>query len=347
MTVADSVMGGLWPCATDLGFVDRHAMSDRNVDIVIPARNNCSVITATLDAIEAQSLGCASCTVVDGLSTDGTVDFIRRNYPWVNVICKRDDSGPAASRNIGAFYGKSSYVVFVDSDVRLTANWLEQQVRFLESHPKTGVVYGKLVYASNPEILHTACGKMNRFGIGWDCGDGEQADSYKEPKSCLWASTAALMVRRQTFEATGGFDDVLFAGHEDCDFGWRSNLLGHEVSFNPHAVALHQPHATINEQTMSGTVTYLLYRNRLRSALVNYEFVNVLRYTVPYMLMAGIESVLRARRRPKLRAFGWNIVHLSETLRRRHQVQRHRKVRDNELWSLFEAGIRGPGRQLH
>jgi GT2 family glycosyltransferase len=230
-------------------------------------------------------------------------------------------------------------VVLVDSDVRLTPNWAGSQLGFMQANG-VDIACGKLVYSSKPEILNAVYGAMNRFGIAWDLGVGDPADSHNEPRSCLWACTSALAIRRTVAEALGGFDETMFVAHEDCDYGWRANLMGYRVAYNPEAIALHNVHGTVGGNSR---MVHLLYRNRLRSALINYERKHIFRYVAPYIAMACADLVVRGPRVAKLKALAWNLAKLPDTLRRRAMVQARRRVRDSDLWALFEKGYRGRG----
>ncbi len=309
------------------------------IDFVVCTRNNRAIIEPTLEAIYQQGIPKFTLTVVDGLSSDGTPEFIRSAFPEANVIVKDRDSGPAASRNIGIARAKSDWIVLVDSDVRLAPGWAERQQRFMIERG-VDIACGKLVYASRPQVVNAAYGAMNRYGIAWDIGVGAPRHSHSEPRRCLWAGTSAVMIRRAAAEAIGAFDEAMFVIHEDCDFGWRANLMGYRFEYNPDALAEHNVHGTLSG---NARMTYFLYRNRLRSVLINYEFRNILRYVVPYVFGAGADAFVRAPRRAKMKALAWNVGNFPDTLRRRSEVQARRKVSDHDLWPLFEGGFRGPG----
>jgi len=209
---------------------------------------------------------------------------------------------------------------------------------------KAKVAMAPAVYAPMPGMLHTAYGIMNRFGVGWDGGIGERADSFTQPIQCLWANTSAIAVRREVIDRMGAFDVDLFGYSEDADFGWRANLFGYKVMSNPAAVATHAVHGTRDPAIRSdGGKIYLVWRNRIRSALVNYEWQNVLRYIVPYILLSLGHAFAKEPRAAKFRALWWNVVNLPGTLKRRRFVQKNRSVRDRELWHLFKPGLLGPG----
>jgi len=319
--------------------------SVRDVHVVVSTHNNRSIVGETLDAIAAQTIGRPACTVIDGCSSDGTVEHIRAAYPWTRVLVKEADSGPAASRNIGMRDAQTAYVALVDSDVRLRPDWLELQLAFLASNENVVVVGGLLVEHDDETRINMAYGALNRYGIAWDEQTSAAAVDAGPQRRCIWVATAAVLVRRDPALALGGFDERMFAFHEDVDFGWRANLFGYEVAFNPRAVAAHRAHATLHQSKIGSRATYMLWRNRLRSALINYELHNVLRYVGAYMALGLPILLLQPERKEKIASVLWNVRWISDTWRRRRFVQRGRRLPDRALRPLQDRRLRGPGRQ--
>jgi GT2 family glycosyltransferase len=314
-----------------------------SVAVVVCTRNNRDIIEETLSAIAAQTVGRPQCTVVDGRSTDGTVEFIRARFPWVEVIVKDSDSGPAASRNIGIFAAKTPLVALVDSDVRLRPDWLERQLQYLAANPTVAIVGGLLVYAHDESTIDAAYGALNRLGIAWDEGRGEPVGSIAAPRRCVWVTTSAMVLRRAMALEIGGFDDRLFACNEDVDLGWRANLAGYGVACNPVAVAVHRPHSTINRSSMRARLTYLLWRNRFRSTLVNSEGCNVMSRVGALLALQLPAIVFQTERRATFSALVWNLRFISDTLSRRRTVQSVRRIPDRTLDALLDKRLRGPG----
>jgi GT2 family glycosyltransferase len=312
------------------------------VDFVVCTRNNRTIINDTLRAIERQTIGDFTCTLVDGCSTDGTVAFVREHFPWVSIVVKSADTGPADSRNVGLAAGRAPYVILVDSDVSLSPTWAETQVAFLESDRRIGLAGGKLVVAGSPDVLYGCVGLMNRFGVAWNGGEGAPVDAFATPRPCLWINTSAVIIRRAALADFGSFDAVMFAGHEDSDLGWRANLFGYRVVFNPNAVAAHGVHGTFNPLAVRRLV-YLIRRNRIRSVITNYELGSLVRYLLLYLVLAVGDGLMYAPRKEKLTALWWNVRQWGDTLNRRRWVQRRRVVRDRDLWPMFTGGLRGPG----
>jgi GT2 family glycosyltransferase len=316
------------------------------VDVVICTRNNWPIVAGTIESVIAQTHVPTSCCVVDGQSSDGTPDEVRRRFPTIEVIVKPSDSGPAVSRNLGYARGCGEFVLFLDSDVVLDARWLEHQVTALRNHPGVSIVGGKLLQGPQPSLLHAAHGAINRLGVAWEGGLGERADAYSEPRVCLWVLSAAMLVRRSLLDRIGGFDDEMFAGMEDADFGWRASLAGYGVLFNPQAVAVHHLNQTIDPRRARRRVVHLIRRNRIRMMLVNYQASSLWGSFPLYLALAVTDALVFSPRRPKWSAFMWNLSHLGSTLRRRRHVQSLRRVSDASLRRLFEGGLRGPGYDL-
>ena len=318
-------------------------MSRPRIDFVVSTRNNRGIIVPTLESIAHQTIGRLTCTVVDGRSSDGTPDLVRQRFPWVRLVVKESDSGPADSRNIGFRQGSAEYAAFVDSDIVLDPFWAERQVELMDADTRIAIAGGKLLHSERPGTLYAAYGVMTRYGMGWDGGRAQAASGFTEVRRCLWVNSSAMAVRRSAMEEIGGFDDAMFLGCEDSDLGWRANVMGWQVAFNPSAFAVHKIHGTLDPAAMKRRLVFLIWRNRLRSALVNYSARSLCRYTSIFLACSVADAFVRAPRKEKMVAMWWNAAHLRDTWARRRRVQAGRKAADADLWPLFRHGIMGPG----
>jgi hypothetical protein len=97
-----------------------------------------------------------------------------------------------------------------------------------------------------------------------------------------------MLVRRELFLEVGGFDPSYFAFFEDVDLGWRLNLLGHDVWYNPSATVRHKHHGTASRFT-DYQLKLLSERNALFTIFKNYDEDNFNR-VVPVAMMLLIEK---------------------------------------------------------
>jgi glycosyltransferase involved in cell wall biosynthesis len=94
--------------------------------IIVPTYNEAADIGTTCEALLDLAPPPDEIIFVDGASTDGTADVIRRHLirPSMRVIVEDAKRGPATARNVGVAAAVSAVVVFVDGDVRLPTDFL-------------------------------------------------------------------------------------------------------------------------------------------------------------------------------------------------------------------------------
>jgi glycosyltransferase involved in cell wall biosynthesis len=173
------------------------------VSAVIPTYNSSSTLEACLGSIRAQTYSNIEIVVVDNFSTDGTTDIARKyNSEILRVRASR-----STARNHGARRARGRFLFFVDADMELTANVMEECVR-----KSTDRVAAVMI----PEI---------RVGEGFwaRCRALERLTYIGNP-----LIESARFLRRDVFEEAGGYDEKLEAG-EDWDLHARVVDLGYEV----------------------------------------------------------------------------------------------------------------------
>jgi glycosyltransferase involved in cell wall biosynthesis len=190
--------------------------------VIVPARDSEATLARTLEALACQELeGGFEVIVVDDGSSDRTAQ-IAREAPGQVTLLEQSALGPAAARNLGVASAHAGLLAFCDADVFPAAGWLKAGVEALEHHD---LVQG--------QVLPDPLAQMGPFDRTiWVTRD-----------SGLW-ETANLFVTRETFEATGGFEEWLRpeigkALAEDVWFGWRSRRLGARTAYCPAALAHH------------------------------------------------------------------------------------------------------------
>ncbi|MFH0832254.1 MAG: glycosyltransferase family 2 protein [Candidatus Aenigmatarchaeota archaeon] len=296
------------------------------IDVLVFTYNNEDIIERCLKSIKNQSYKKFSCMVIDDASTDGTVELVKKKYPWVNVYKKEKNTGPTEGRNIGIEKTKNKYIAMLDSDVELSKDWLKNQVALIKSDKDIGIVGSKLLLPNGN--INSAGGSITRLGFGFD----KTTDSKKQ-EQVIYVCSAAWMMRRSIIEKIGFFDERFFYPHEDTDYCWRACIAGFKVVYNPFTVAYHLSGGTIKK--MSKRVAYNASKNRIRSLLKNYEPKNILKYMPLHIALVILDIPLKNNRIAKIKGLLWNLTNIMDTIKRRKDVQKTRKVSDKELMVLF------------
>ncbi|MBU4449688.1 MAG: glycosyltransferase family 2 protein, partial [Actinobacteria bacterium] len=87
--------------------------------------------------------------MVDNGSTDGSVEFVRSNFPEVEVLVLNKNSGYAGGNNEGFKHAGGQYVALINNDCSVDANWLTAMVNIMNSNSrenKVGAVSSKVVF---------------------------------------------------------------------------------------------------------------------------------------------------------------------------------------------------------
>src|SRR5579872_6973819 len=89
------------------------------VDVVVVAHNNLPALPKTLASLAEAGCPPDRITVVDVASTDGTQDWLERDWPGVRVRRLNRNEGPSPGRNVGITEASRRFVLLMDADVRV------------------------------------------------------------------------------------------------------------------------------------------------------------------------------------------------------------------------------------
>lgn len=216
--------------------------------------------------------------VGDNASTDDSVDFVRAQYPQVELIINDKNYGFAGGYNRVLEHVDADYYVLLNSDVEVSPNWIEPIIAYLEAHTDVAVVQPKLrAYHDRDrfEYAGAAGGFIDRFGFPFCRGrifQEAEVDhgQYNDPQEIFWASGAAFFIRKQCWEEAGGFDEDFFAHMEEIDLCWRLKRLGYKIAYCPDAIVYHVGGGTL--ASSNPFKTKLNFRNNLWMLQKNLPF---------------------------------------------------------------------------
>ncbi len=167
------------------------------VSVIVPTKNSAATIAACLGSIREQSYELIELMVVDNHSEDKTVAVAEQFTDKVFV------QGPerCTQRNFGAQKANGEYFMFIDSDMVLGADVVQDCVRVLsENESAVGVIIPEESFGRG---FWADCKKLERsyyVGVDW--------------------MEAARFFRREAFDTVGGYDEMLVSG-EDWDLSQR------------------------------------------------------------------------------------------------------------------------------
>ena len=207
--------------------------------------------------------------VADNFSADDSIDFVEKNYPAVRIIRLAHNWGFAKGYNEALKQVKADYFVILNSDVEVTANWLEPLIELLENDPSIAACQPKILSWHDKKMFEyagAAGGWIDKYGYPFCKGRvfeicEEDHGQYDQAEPIFWASGASLFIRSSVFDEMKGFDEYFFAHQEEIDLCWRIQLAGYKIYSCPSAIVYHVGGGTL--QRGNSKKTFLNFRNNL------------------------------------------------------------------------------------
>jgi glycosyltransferase involved in cell wall biosynthesis len=220
------------------------------VSVIIPAYNAGSTITAALQSVFAQTYHDYEIIVVDDGSTDDTAQRVAEFAPDVQYVCQ-ENAGPAAARNDGVRCASGRLLAFLDADDVWLPRKLERQVSYFARFPETGLLHSAaLVNRAPVATLHDMADSLPL-----DTAIGPPRQQFGDIfHGAMEINTLTVMVRKDVFNAVGGFDERRELHVEDWDL-WLRIAATHPIGYLGHPLAVHRPGGSMSsavEKTFRG-----------------------------------------------------------------------------------------------
>ncbi|HLD93364.1 MAG TPA: glycosyltransferase family 2 protein [Anaerolineales bacterium] len=123
-----------------------HLAESPGVSIVTPSFNQAPYLEAAMKSVLDQDYPNVEYLVIDGGSTDGSIDLIKRNADKLAYWVSERDRGQTDAINKGFAQATGKYLAWLNADDHLNHGAVGEAVDFLENHPDVGMVYGDASY---------------------------------------------------------------------------------------------------------------------------------------------------------------------------------------------------------
>jgi len=178
------------------------------VSVIIPTYNRAKRLGKAIDSVLNQSHQDFELIIVDDGSDDNTAEVIE-SYSSDIVYLRQENSGPAAARNRGIEKARYDLLAFLDSDDWFAKNKLETQMEAMNRNPSYLISHTQETWYRNGNILNQKVKHRKNSG-----------DIFKQSLELCAVGMSTVMMRRETFERYGLFDED-FSCCEDYDLWLR------------------------------------------------------------------------------------------------------------------------------
>jgi N-acetylglucosaminyl-diphospho-decaprenol L-rhamnosyltransferase len=297
------------------------------VSAIVVSFNTRQMTLDCLRSLQTDLTGIASeIIVVDNASTDASAAAIHEMCPDVKLIENAANRGFGAANNQAMRVAEGEFFLLLNSDAFPKPGAIAALLSFMQDHPQAGVVGPHLLHADG--TTQRSCFRFPSPGRAWlenlwissilphDWAWGDwRRWPHDQEQTVEFVIGACMLVRRQAFEQTGGFDEDFFMYSEEADWQKRIHDAGWRILFTPAAQVVHlggasgasQP-AQINRYFFDSLDHYeLKHHGRIGLALLHVAMIVGCALRAPAWALLAILPSQRQRAWDKLKLRLWLI----------------------------------------
>ena len=326
-------------------------MKEPLVSVIVVNWNGHGVIKDCLNSLIKIHYSNWELLVVDNGSSDKSLELLsslhhsppRAGFPISNfqLIKNKTNLGFAKANNQGYKMSKGKYILLLNNDTKVTVDFLGNLVDRMEGDHTIGVIQPKLFILGKKGYLDNVGSFLTRIGFMQHIGYMQKDTALFDNEMITFsAKGACMLIRSNIIKKVGLFDRDFESYFEETDFCWRVWLLGYKVLYFPKAFIYHRVGFSSKRQEQT-FIFYHSLKNMQMAMLKNFSIQNVfLIGGTQLILISGLAFYYLLKLQFKkslmiLKAISWNIVNITETLKKRQVVQSFRKKTDDELFKFI------------
>lgn len=222
------------------------------VAVAVVSWNTRELLARCLGALREQAGVDVQTWVVDNASSDGSAALVRERHPEVELVASAENLGFGPAVNLVAERTDAPWLAIANADVAPRPGALRALLDAGGRDPGAGALAPRLVLPDGrtqhsvfafPTLAFTFLFQTGLFHLSRDLADRRALiglwDTERE-RRVPWAVGAFLLVRREAWDAAGGFDPAQWMYAEDLDLGWRLRRAGWATRYVPAAVVDHE-----------------------------------------------------------------------------------------------------------
>ncbi len=206
-------------------------LSTAKISVIATVRNERDGIREFVDSLLAQSLAPDEVIIVDGASTDGTLEILREYERAGRIQVISQPCNIAEGRNLGVNAARNELIAATDAGCRADPDWLEHIARAFASSDRPDVVAANYAFDTRSDFELASV-------LATDPPDRESTEKAK-----YYPSSRSIGFRKTAWAAAKGYPEWLYAA-EDTLFNIRLRQLGLTFVFARDAIVRWRPRAT-------------------------------------------------------------------------------------------------------
>jgi len=213
------------------------------VYVVILTFNHCEYTLKALESLSKLTYPNYKLLVVDNRSTDGTIEAIREEFPFVEIIVNPANLGFAAGINRGlrlALNRGADFILIINNDVIVDPSMLTYLVEAMG--PEIGAAAPLIYYMDDPRRIWSIGFSKHPLLLEMRGGARGQIDhgQWQAPFEVDYLLGCAVLLNSLMLKEVGLFDEQFFFYYEDLDLSIRAQRRGYRLITVPQARIWHK-----------------------------------------------------------------------------------------------------------
>jgi GT2 family glycosyltransferase len=266
--------------------------------VIILGYNGLGYVDRCLGSVLDQDFPAEKYEVIwaDNGSTDGSAEYVERQFPTVRVVQFDSNHGFAEGNNRAAKEARGRCLVFLNQDTIVHRGWLRALVGTLDAHDDIIACQANMLMPWHarfhsfdrigyPDVVHFQ--EIDRYG----CVVYRECPMQEAIIPSVFLAGASFIIDRRIVERMPYiFDPLLVTYSDDLDLSLRLRALGYHVAVAPRAVLYHLQYSKVSSYRSAVRKAYLTARNRILAhykVMPGHHFVMFL----PKLLWGGVLKI--------------------------------------------------------
>lgn len=272
------------------------------IGIIIVNYNGKHLIEKNLKSVVETEYDDFDVIVVDNASIDGSVEYLKKNFPSVKIVESKENLGFGRGNNLGVKENPNyDAYLFLNNDVSVPKDWLGKLVLTLQEKKDAGAVGPKILYSkeklgNDKRVINSAGIHVDRHFMAYDRFDKEEdSPRFNVVEEVEAIMGGAFLVRKEVFEKVGGFNPKMFLYYEDIDISLRIRDLGYKIYYNGNAEVYHDHMASSKKLGMRKR-NIMNMQNRFRSIKSRKGLWFAIKETIWYLFNWTVWKVIYSKK---------------------------------------------------
>jgi len=310
------------------------------ISVIVLNHNGKKFLFKCLDSLSKNTYPNFEIVCVDNASNDGSVEFVKKEFPKVKIIQNKIGLGFAGGNNIGIKKARGKYILLISNDTWVKKDFINKITNFYFKNNYDVISPREASYDGYKDDYYITLIDL----LGHHVFLTGKETKNKKP---FYLTGVSLFFSKKLYIETGGMDKDFFLYYEDVDWFWRLLLLKKRFSYIDDVHVYHAGAGSSEGKvnTIKYGIFYYRNRNTLQMLLKNYSLISLI-FILPIYLVINFAEIVffLIILRPKI-AFsyveGWlfNIKYLNKTLKKRGWVQKNRRRNDLDITKKMYLGL--------